>query len=226
MAKWRCSGNAGQPTQITFRELLGLVEAPAGKKRPSAKDLRTSGEEVLVQADSGNASITVYKNGWAIYSEGRHVTVCNVWHCRKAVEYEFQDGITRRVEYEDFADHPCVIRLALEGEHRLSCNESTRKRLRESAYSNEVPQKRNTDKAPDILSEIIIREGHKEMIKLISESLTVRQEQIFRLHFIDGYSQSEVAEILGCTPANISECVRRIRKRLMEVMDGGITGER
>ena len=130
MAKRSHKGNAGQLPRTTFRELLELVEKPTDRKRPSAKALRTSGTEVLVQAVYGDASITVYKNGWAIYSEGRRATVCNVWHCQKAVEYVFQDGSTQCVQFEEFADRSCVIRLALEGEYRLTRNESTRKRLR------------------------------------------------------------------------------------------------
>ena len=226
MAKRSHKGNAGQLPRTTFRELLELVEKPTDRKRPSAKALRTSGTEVLVQAVYGDASITVYKNGWAIYTEGRRATVCNVWHCQKAVEYVFQDGSAQCIQFEEFADRSCVIRLALEGEYRLTRNESTRKRLRESADGNETIWKREPDKAPDILTEIIVREESKALFKRIAGSLTVRQAQVFRLHILEGYSQGEVAEMLGCTAANISMCVRRIREKLMDVMDARDMGNR
>ena len=90
---------------------------------------------------------------------------------------------------------------------------------------NETIWKREPDKAPDILTEIIAHEERKALFRRIAGCLTVRQAQVFRLHILEGYSQGEVAEMLGCTAANISMCVRRIREKLMDVMDARDMGE-
>ena len=106
---------------LTLTELKNMADIPApGQKAPTAKELRASEEPVAEHTLRGDARITAYKSGYAVYSVCGAATVFCIHSCG-GYRYDSRENpcdIGSRL----FDGEAWYLRLVLEGEDRLCHN--------------------------------------------------------------------------------------------------------
>ena len=114
----------------TFADLKKLVDTTLGKPLPTRKRLMESGVPIVAETDT----LTVYQNGFYIYTDGEHSTVYRVDACSKLGFKKLRVADDMRGEAEEtvyvdetyYADYPWQFALELAGDFRLEHNSDVR----------------------------------------------------------------------------------------------------
>jgi RNA polymerase sigma-70 factor (ECF subfamily) len=70
---------------------------------------------------------------------------------------------------------------------------------------------------PDVLSEIISKEGYQRLIALIEE-MSDTYKDVMKLRFVLGFSNDEIADLLEITKKNVEVRISRGRAMLIEML--------
>ena len=187
---------------------LGNVEEQ--EKTPTPKKLReTAGNPVAKEE-----GCLVYANGYCVYTNCTGSTVMFVPGC-KSFTYRFNglaDSETgfltdhQDISEEEFCALPWHIALTVRGDHRIEYNSFNRAgdRKRERQEDDGDDEKQTEKKVyrynPGYHFEspeaAYIR---KETIREALSKLTEKQKEVYLLYHRDGYTQAEIAEMVGLT---------------------------
>lgn len=225
-------------------ELLAII-GPVTKadKIPSAKKLREeTGEPVAIVGDC-----CVYANGYAVYANGSGRTVVWLPDC-VSFTYRFnklKDGeqVGDLKERETLLEgllesQPWLISVTLIGEHRIE-NRSFHHKIDRRESKSLI---RGDNEEGDALDEQAGREDrlqkeyswledrfgenpetvyiHKETQEEMLKVLTEKQKDVFLRYFRDGYTQMQIAEILGIDRSSVRSrlicALKKVKKNLTD----------
>lgn len=204
----------------TLKELLEIIGAvDKAEKTPTAKALREKThedgtiEEIKPLAESVDGGCKVYDNGYAVYSNCTGTTVLWLPDCC-SYTYQFDELKENERNYmpqkstvdEDvLGSQPWFMAVMLRGDHQVETNSMNRQFDRKGARKelwdeDETEEKQNERwnagyhfESPEAA---YIR---KEMLQEQLGKLTERQREVFILYHQCGYTQQEIADMLGLT---------------------------
>ena len=221
----------------TLGELLSIL-GPVTKadKTPTARKLR--GEPV-----AGAEGCTVYRNGYCVYNNGSGRTVMWLPACTsftyffdKLRDSERGGEIAEKGELPDgfLETQPWVIPVTLIGEHRIeacSVNRKSDRKGRKSYVRGDSEEgdalESHNERKDRMHDEYMWREDRfgenpedaylrKEQQEELLATLTEKQREVFVPYFRDGYTQKQVADMLGVDRTSVEDrlegTVKKIRK--------------
>lgn len=211
------AGNTHVPEDISLHDLLtllGNVEKAETKPTPKVLRERKLGDgsveriDPLVEAMGGDCK--VFSNGYAVYTNGIGTTVLWLPDCRTFTYYfreltdKEKDYLTQKSTVDEtvFDEQPWFIAVMLRGDHQVEQNAMNRTGGRmdkdKSISLDEITEKEEVEWRPGCRFEnpesAYIR---KETMQEQLAKLTDRQREVFVLYHRDGYSQQEIADMLG-----------------------------
>ena len=203
----------------TLRELLEIIgSVEKAEKTPTAKALREKKhedgtvEQIQPIAESMDGDCKVYANGYAVYSNHTGTTVLWLADCC-SFTYQFDGLKDKEKDYispkstvgEDIlGSQPWFMAVMLRGDHQVERNSMDRKGDRRGQNKNisldyvteeeEEAAEWNPGYRFENPERAFIR---KEMLQDQLAKLTERQREVFLLYHQCGYTQAEIAEMLG-----------------------------
>ena len=206
--------------ETTLREVLEIIGAvDRAEKTPTAKGLREKKnkdgtvEQIQPLAETADGDCKVYANGYAVYSNDTGTTVLWLADCC-SFTYQFdglkdkeKDYIAQRstVGEDILGSQPWFMAVMLRGDHQVERNSMDRKGDRRGQNKNisldyvteeEEAAEWNPGYHFESPERALIR---KEMLREQLGKLTDRQREVFLLYHQCGYTQQEIAEMLGIT---------------------------
>ncbi len=203
---------------LTLRELKNLADIPEpGQKTPPAKELRASAEPLVEQALRGDAWITAYKCGYAIYSVCGASTVFCIHSCGG---YCYDSGENPcDISSGLFEGEAWYLRLVLEGEDRLCRNREAREQDWSVSYSRVSEEWGGLDSGMEPVLERIVR---KEAVEGFLSALSDRQRLVARRFYLEEKTERQIVGELGITAAAVS---RIIAKSVSRMRQSGLSGK-
>lgn len=201
---------------MTLRQLKSaVVPADETKRVPGAKDLRAHGEIFVKEILTDGGEVTVYTNGFVLYSNGSMVTVFPLHSCG-GVSYEFANGQCACMRSNVFEDEAWYFRLIMEGESRLESNYDRTLRSHCVSYSEYKDDSYIfSDNTQDLCESFF----EKDLLDKIQEFLNVREWDIFyRIHVV-GELVKDIAKDYGLTPQAVSQINQRTKKKLRNMLE-------
>ena len=203
----------------TLRELLEIIgSVEKAEKTPTAKALREKKhedgtvEQIQPIAESMDGDCKVYANGYAVYSNHTGTTVLWLADCC-SFTYQFDGLKDKEKDYispkstvgeEIGRAHAWFMAVMLRGDHQVERNSMDRKGDRRGQNKNisldyvteeeEEAAEWNPGYRFENPERAFIR---KEMLQDQLAKLTERQREVFLLYHQCGYTQAEIAEMLG-----------------------------
>ena len=197
----------------TLRELMNLVPDATNIEVPTPRALRDHAV-LLIRVDFTDGAMEVYDNGFFIYSAKQRYAVVRVHDCASGYYYEYADGEKEDFSEDFWLDAPFSTRLAIEGERHLDMN-----------FDRRVRKYMNSYDAFDFDPAVLMHSDHnidgyadKTELNNAILSLTPNQQEIIDLVFVQGYSQTDVARMKGCSKPSVTESLERARKRLKKIL--------
>lgn len=190
-----------------FKQLKDAVSIATKTGRPTAKQLRESGEEIVARTPA----ISVYKNGYFTCTVNNHSTVFGVH------EIKFLDGgedsVTKKhIQIFDIDDLPWETVLYMIGTDRIERNADVREGSHRmgSADGDEDEAKLNVIGNPgvrhelrvphyDFVEEMMEQQEHEQRLKTLAEgmkTLTDNERRTVSLYY-ENRTEAEVAKILS-----------------------------
>ena len=197
----------------TFAELKAMVKDASQERTPVGKTLIKSGEPILIQVKEGSGIVTVYENGFFVYSEDGNHTARAVANC-KVMKYLVAEGKPVEVKEEDFQGLPFPIVLSQfgmvnledqkkknDGYHHGISLDDDELRMEESLCVPDFTEE--LDKEKDIW------EKRLEMLPEAMEKLTEKQREIIKLYFFDEIKQDQIAKSTGVSQPYVAKALKR-----------------
>lgn len=227
-------------------KLLNLGERP--HEIPTPKKLReNAGKPVAFYPMSGsvpvkNVECTVYSNGFAVYDNGSGRTVIWLPDCT-SFTYIFakpkasEEGMLpykEEIPDEMLESLSWFTAVTLIGDHRVENNLMNRKSERNNSINYDAYDYDDKHYADDDVKDpyrgaffwndgrfgenpldaLIREERNREMLA----AMTDKQREVFLLYYKDGYTQQQIADMLGLTKQSVSErlstATHRVKKFL------------
>lgn len=199
---------------LTFRQLKEMVGSGMGNRLPTARQLKDSGEEPVAVREIGpDGSLSVYPNGYAVYSNGSGTTVVSIGECGEYT-YRFHDGedglpteSSIVLDGDDWS-----IAVALKGEEQIEANLMNRKGDRKGSrqYGEDWEHIRVEEEMPDVLEAVI----KKDMLSELMDCLTDRQREVVTAYFFDELTQQQIADKLGVSHQAVDNILRQALKKI------------
>lgn len=200
---------------MTLNELKKVVAVADSKVRvPGCKYLRQNVDVVVKEVLSHGAEVTVYANGYVVYSNGDVQTVFPLHSCGD-VSYEFADGQKSGMKSAVLDEEAWYIHLFLEGEDRIESNSDRNLRnhcLSYSDYSADCLVME--DESQDVIASYI----KKELWATIKAHLSDKEWDAFNRVFIQGEPVNSVSPDYKVTPQAISQLNSRTKKKLASLL--------
>ena len=207
---------------MTLRELRERIESTAGIPIPTRKALLEVAEpfDVYVSSIIPDYMISVFPNGFAVAESRRRYTVVRADQCL-SYTYDYSDHTATGYEYEKpvvidesvFLDQPWPVRIMLTVDDQLWANEENREGRWLSEHP-EIPDDKEWMLGNYVSFEdrVIARMEWEEALS----NLTEMQRVMFRLYKEEGYTQDEIAQILGIGRTTVKKhlefALRRLRR--------------
>jgi len=226
-------------------KLLDLGEKP--HEIPTPKKLReNAGKPIAFYPMSGsvpvqNVECTVYSNGFAVYDNGSGRTVLWLPDCT-SFTYIFakpkasEEGM---LPYKDQIPDEMLESLSwftavtLIGDHRVENNLMNRKSGRSmlvnyNSYDYDDKHYADDEKDPyrsvyfwndgrfgeNPLDALIRQERNREMLA----AMTDKQREVFLLYYKDGYTQQQIADMLGCVVSMVNKHLSASLKKIKNLI--------
>ena len=226
-------------------KLLNLGEKP--REIPTPKKLReNAGKPIAFYPVSGsvpveNVECTVYSNGFAVYDNGSGRTVLWLPDCT-SFTYIFakpkasEEGM---LPYKDQIPDEMLESLSwftavtLIGDHRVENNLMNRKSgcsssINYDAYGYDDKHYADDEKNPykvaffwndgrfgeNPLDALIRQERNREMLA----AMTDKQREVFLLYYRDGYTQQQIADMLGCVVSMVNKHLSASLKKIKNLI--------
>lgn len=205
--------------KMTLRELLALTTPTNGISLPTPKALRLGSVPVAVYSRD-NFSLTVYKNGFVAARTWKRYTVIRLDCCKDYRYATVHEKLARQknsatkpdIKFEEFLDSPWPVRLLLTAEDRLEENNDLaawRAICEHSEIAADVQQYNRYIHGESVENQVIEKMMREEMIK----KLTDKQREVVELYYGEGYTQAEIAEMLGISQMTVSEMLENALKK-------------
>ena len=216
------TANAINPNLLTFRQLKNLVGKTGGMKLPKAPALEEANIPVLfVNRKDGN-TITVFRNGLFIFQRDDRKTVYAIDRI-KSLEYRYVDGSSTVINECDFLDSPCLIPLYIIGDTRLEHNaESVDGYWHEFALENDGNDWSAYDACANPEELFVSSEENDELhekLKSAINSLSKRQQTVFRLHYYEGMSSKKIAEKYYISQRAVNKMLRSCEEEIRKFFE-------
>ena len=208
---------ADMKSYMTLRQLMGRISPTAGLSIPTSRRLRLS-SEIVDTYEADDCRIIVYKNGFAAARVGKHSAVIRVDECG-AYTYR-SNGATVACEenatpycFESdyFLDLPWPIRLTMEADDKIAANRDEDESRLLSRHP-EIPDDKKWMLGGYCSFEDSLL-NRMEMEEILG-SLTEKQREVFILYYKYGYTQREVAQMLGLTHGSVFDRLSGALKKL------------
>ena len=221
----------------TLAELISILgPVTRAAKTPTSKALKEEAGDPIAMDEC----CKVYANGYAVYDNGSGRTVVWVPSCT-SFTYNFdkmkeseKGGESIDLPEGFLESQPWVIALTLIGDHRVEQNSMNRTGSRtgtkdydsddngdkdgdaedalEKSYRNEYNWREDRI-GEDPLTIYIRKETRREML----ECMTDKQREVFILYYQYGYTQQEIAEMLGSARTTIMHRLEGAVKKVKKV---------
>lgn len=200
----------------TLREMLPhvrKVEVPRGDYLRDGKALAVP----LFMTGHKRHTITVYQPGFFLYTEPGEATACAVWKCPEEIfNYVTDMPIAGQEEILNF---PWFMVLAAAGRERVLHNQDSREDSHIDFYFepgtvgwSTMPHEMDTPET------VVLRgEGQEALHVSLTDAendLTPLQKAVISLHYNNGKTLVEIAEMFGVKPPTICRAHRRALKNL------------
>ena len=204
--------------ETTLRELLEMIGAVGkAEKTPTARSLREKKrkdgtvEQVQPLAETADGDCKVYANGYAVYSNNTGTTVLWLADCC-SFTYQFdglkdkeKDYIAQRstVGEDILGSQPWFMAVLLRGDHQVEINSMNRQFDRKGAKKELWDEDETEEKSEERWNPGYHYENpetayiRKETLREQLDKLTDKQREVFLLYHQYGYTQQEIAEMLG-----------------------------
>lgn len=213
---------------ITFNELIEkLGDVEKAEKIPTPKALRERGGDPIAQTEDG--MILAYANGYGVYDNGSGRTVVWLPDCGEFT-YRFQTEPSEDMKSSDtigtnvFGDKPWFLAVMVTGDHRVEDNLMNRGGSRKGTKEEEENEHGSREDSVETkiarimnvsdygnTEEILIR---RETIKERLGRMTDRQRQVFLLYHKEGYTQQEIADMLGISQPAVIKLLAKADQRI------------
>lgn len=222
----------------TLRELINILgDVEKAGKTPTSKALRDAGEPLADMQDCH-----VYANGYAVYDNGCGRTVMWIGSC-VSFTYHFDKLKENEKSYlnetESLPDGfleslPWFMALAIVGDHRIEANAMNRRQggrrgskdYRTDDYGDHAGEAEEKEsyrrnyfwncghigESPE--AAYIRVETRREMLSCMTD----KQREVFVLYYQKGYTQQEIAEMLGITKQSVSERLEAALKKAKKLV--------
>ena len=201
---------------MTLKELKAVVKvADERKPAPKHKELLEMGVNVVVkEVISDGVEITVFENGYVLFTDGKRKTVFKLHEC-EGVDYESVKDKSVIFQSTFFENENWYMLLLLVGMERLEKN--LEKQLADhKVYSSDSIGLADfyVTNEPDALHKII----EQETIEEIRTVLTEKQMYAMTAFYCEGISQIEISKNLGISQQAASKLIKRSIQEIREVM--------
>lgn len=211
--------------KLTLRELLTMISPTVGVSLPTAKALRESSAPVAVYVVP-NFSMIVYENGFVVAHNTKRLTVIRLDYC-KGYHYDTDLAELARqknsaakpdIQFDEFLDMPWTVRVMLTAEDRLEENNNnaeTRRISEHPQFAADVKQF-NRWRHGDSVEDIAL--GRIRQAEVM-EKLTEKQKEVVDLYYREGYTQAEIAEIIGIRRETVLDRLEAALKKIRKEVD-------
>lgn len=201
---------------MTLRELMSLVSTTEGfKKVPTPKYVRENSEvvDVYESNDPTDYRITVYKSGFAVAQSGRYPVVIRVDECG-AYDYglddswlnDAEDATPHKFNTDYFLDLQWPIRLLMKAEDQHEKNQNKREGGLIGRHP-EIPDDKNWMLGGYYsFEDALIRQM---MTKELLGTMTLKQREVYLLHYKYGYTVEEIGNGLGISKKSVFHHLER-----------------
>ena len=207
----RQKGLKAMTKNISLNDLINsLGTITMQEKAPTAKCLReTAGEPVAASDDC-----VVYANGYAVYHNVTGTVVLWIEDCRPYV-YNFDAGSVKqgikRKDEQDLSALPWDIAVTVYGDHKIEANSYNRTGDRKKEDEDKAEEKWNAGCRFENPEAAYLR---KEMIREALEKMTDKQREVYVLHYVEGYTEYEIADFLGIDHTSVRDRLKTGKKRV------------
>lgn len=190
----------------TFKQLKDAVGITNRTNRPTAKQLRESGDEIVAETPS----LSVYKSGYFICTDGDHSTVFGV-HEVKYLDFGEDALANRHVKIYDLDNLPWDYVLDTIGDYRLNHNADVRNQAHHAGSVDDeaseaklnAPRNPGVHRQPrvpyyDFVEDMFAKQEHEQKLKTLAagmKTLTDNERRVVTLYY-DNRTEAEVAKIL------------------------------
>ena len=210
--------------KLTLRELLTMISSTAGVSIPTAKALRTSGDPIAVYAVP-NFSISVYPSGFALAVSYKRTTVVRVDECtdysydtlHEALANCKKSATPSHIGFEMFLDAAWPVRVTMTAEDRLEENNDLAARRAISEHPQvaaDVQQYNRWLHGESDENQVFGRMMKEEMLR----NLTDKQKEVMILYYREGYTQAEIAEVMGVSQKAVGQHIMLANKKIHKYM--------
>lgn len=209
-----------------LRDLLALIGSTKGISKPTPKKLRLHHKPIAVYS-TRNYRMVVYDCGFAVSVWWKRYTIVRVDACGDYsydtihAEIARQKGSACRpdVKLEALLDAPWPVRVMLtaDDQHEENNDQAAHRMLSEHPEVASTVHQYNRWIHGDSVEDAVI---NKIMMEEVRKKLTDKQREVIELYYDEGYTQTEIARMLGVSQKAVCDrlnlAVRRIRCMMAE----------
>lgn len=206
-------GNINEKNISTLGELLAALPSTKGVKTPTYKALRE--QEPVLQKTFPDGGLWVYRNGFAAYKSGKHITVLRVARARSHT-YEFSDANSNY----SMDDQPWAPALVLYGEGRIEqniCDWNERRSVHYDGFDDfdemDEPEGDVVLAAVDDVEQAVMTKLDTSLEQMLA-CLTERQRQVIEMYYLQNMTQQKIADRLGINQRTVSYAIESATQRL------------
>lgn len=198
---------------LALKELKRMVDEPArGDRVPSVKYLKGMETPVISKCMGGEAQITAYSNGYALYQVYGHTTVFPIRPCGDYLYVSGGNGIC--IPESFFDQEPWYIRLILEGEDRMGRNQEEKEQCRTVSYSSISEEWEAIGDPKESALEHLIRQ---ETMEEIRRGLTPRQRMVLQAFFLQEKTQEQISREMNLSKTTVYFTIFQAKHRMREI---------
>lgn len=210
--------------KLTLRELLTMISPTVGVSLPTAKALRESDTPIALYAVP-NFTISVYPSGFALAVSYKRTTVVRVDECtdysydtlHEALANCKKSATPPHIGFEVFLDVAWPVRVTMTVEDRLEENNDLAARRAISEHPQiaaDVQQYNRWLHGESVENQAFGRMMKEEML----ERLTDKQKEVMILYYDEGYTQAEIAEVMGVSQKAVGQHIMLANKKIRKYM--------
>ena len=210
--------------KLTLRELLTMISSTAGVSIPTAKALRVSDTPIAVYAVP-NFTISVYLSGFALAVSYKRTTVVRVDECtdysydtlHEALANCKKSATPSHIGFEVFLDTAWPVRVTMAAEDQLERNNNGAawsKICLHPDVAADVKDYNRSAYGQSIEDMAFVKMEKEEML----ERLTDKQKEVYVLYYDEGYTQAEIAEVMGVSQKAVGQHIMLANKKIRKYM--------
>ena len=208
---------------MTLKELAAKVTGEKWNKTPKVTDLIASGSPVIASGEHNDGNITVFENGYILYTEDDHLTIFHISdiYGKDTVYHTLNDSIipenTRRINADVFYDLDWKISAVMHGNWRVlhNCN-VYQNNLVEYHYSG-LPED-YVDRlcyTPDYLTDEPVEEDHfSKAIEAVKVRIVPTQWDVYIGIVVQDLTEEQLAVKLNISQQAVCKRYRKAIKNI------------